>query len=74
VDDRAEYKAGAGRSETESESFVYFRSTISSLLKGMFMGEKFIYRPKGSRFWITTPLGFLVFWIFRGIGWLFGRK
>lgn len=36
--------------------------------------NQFIYRPKGSRLWVTNPLGFVVYWIFRGIGRLFGRK
>ncbi len=37
-------------------------------------GNNFIYRPKGSRIWITSPFGFFVYWIFRFIGRLFGRK
>jgi hypothetical protein len=38
------------------------------------MSNNFIYRPKGSRIWITSPLGVFVYWIFRFIGRLFGRK
>jgi hypothetical protein len=36
-------------------------------------GNNFIYRPKGSRVWITSSSGFIVFWVFRFIGRLFAR-